>query len=422
MNRTFVQRLCRSLVSVLYRDVAVRHVGSVVHPGPQISVSNHFGGFADALILIAVLPRMPRIIARDVIWRIPVVGWLMRRLRAIPVHKREDGDGDNSAMFASCFAALADGDHVLLFPEGITRNEPSIGPVKTGAARIAIGAVECGVEGIVIRPIGIHYEDKATIRSRVSVQVGGGLPVTGSQSTGVDGVHALTDRIDRGLRDVAPDFADWDEAAALTTAAEVVLRSAAREGEAVSVAGRDRLASLLDDRCDESRRRVADAANRYRSGLDALGVGDATFEHRRAGGQVGRGVLLDALVALMILPFAIVGFVVSAIPAAIVFLVGRLRLSPSVLATVKPLLAIATFGITWAVVAWRIGGSYGVSGVAAVLLLMPVYLAAAIIMIERCSSAFAALREWRKRGTRGSLADRVASDRQAVVDAVADAF
>ena len=66
----------------------------------------------------------------------------MNWIGAIPVHKPEDHNSptSNDEMFASCYGALDDAGNILIFPEGVTRNEPSIATVKTGAARIAIGA------------------------------------------------------------------------------------------------------------------------------------------------------------------------------------------------------------------------------------------------------------------------------------------
>ena len=76
------------------------------------------------------------------IWKVPVAGALMKWIGALPVHKAEDR-GDTSAndqMFASCYEGLRQGDLLHIFPEGVTRNEPSIARVRTGAARIESAA------------------------------------------------------------------------------------------------------------------------------------------------------------------------------------------------------------------------------------------------------------------------------------------
>ena len=144
-------------VRLIYRSVEVRQRDGETAAGPQLSVSNHFGGFADALIQAYALDRVPRFIARDVIWRYPVAKQGMGLVRAIPTHKPEDkGPAGNDQMFGSTYEALGEGDLVMIFPEGITVDDPSIARVKTGAARIALGARASGVKGIQIIPSGIH--------------------------------------------------------------------------------------------------------------------------------------------------------------------------------------------------------------------------------------------------------------------------
>ena len=168
----FLKNTASLAVRLIYRSVEVRQLEGETASGPQLSVSNHFGGFADALIQAYALDRVPRFIARDVIWRYPVVKQLMRFVRAIPTHKPEDkGPAGNDQMFRSTYVALGEGDLVMIFPEGITVDDPSIARVKTGAARIALGARANGVTDIQIIPSGIHYDDKAALRSKVWVNV-----------------------------------------------------------------------------------------------------------------------------------------------------------------------------------------------------------------------------------------------------------
>ena len=49
-----------------------------------------------------------------------------------------DGGGNESA-FHECHRALAERDVVAIFPEGTTHDRPRMEPIKTGAARIALG-------------------------------------------------------------------------------------------------------------------------------------------------------------------------------------------------------------------------------------------------------------------------------------------
>lgn len=428
----FITKLVSFLNRAVYQDVEVYWAAPVPPDAPQLTVSNHFGGFADALVLLNVMPRRPGIVARDVIWKIPLAGWLMNWIGGIPVHKPEDSGSSsrNDEMFSSCYDALRGDGHILIFPEGVTRNEPSIAPVKTGAARIALGARTSGVTGIQLLPVGIHYEDKAALRSRVSVNVGlpldldaaardlesGGHSATANDR---DAVRALTEEINVGLRRVAPDYENWAEAQALSKSAEITLRSQLNDpiGE-VPFGLRDRLANTLADRPEASRSRIIHAVQEYQQDLDGAGYCDAELNSALKTGRFMRSLVSQIVVAVLLFPFALVGAAINFIPFLVVKAVGLLRVAPSVAASIKPVTAIAMFGIAWGAVIWQAISKYGwVAGVAAFILL-PVYLTAAIAFLERVVRLWGAFRRWRASSGTGGIADDVRTRRATVVEAV----
>ena len=85
------RRFSRAVSSLVYREIDVAVDPSVRAGGPIVLVANHFGGLADGVLLVDALPTMPRVVARDVIWRIPVLGQIARAAGGIPVHQRADG-------------------------------------------------------------------------------------------------------------------------------------------------------------------------------------------------------------------------------------------------------------------------------------------------------------------------------------------
>ena len=433
-RQRFLKRLASWIVRAVYRSVEVYRAPGSPTDGPVVGVANHFGGFADALLLIYASPRHPRFIARDVIWKVPLVGMLMRRIGAIPVHKPQDkGPASNDQMFASAYEALDYGDLLTIFPEGEVSEDPSILEVKTGAARIAVGARAAGTPGINIVPTGIHYADKATLRSRAFVNFGPpiDLDAEAEQLAGDAGtldasdrqaVHRLTDRIERGLRDVAPDFADWKEAHALSHAAEVAIRSGqVNPGEEVAYSEKERLAGLMGRAGPDQRKVVAEAVHNYEAELDAVGLTDEQLFYRtNTSGFLG--YLLGSLaVALLLLPFAIVGALLNVIPFLIVRALNFLPIQPGMAATLKPIAAVFLFGVTWGIQAWGAFQVWSVPGVAAVLLLMPVYLAAVIVLVERLTLLGRTVRSWRRVRNHRDLLEDLKGKRSAVVQAVAEA-
>ncbi len=68
------RRLARMAANLVYRDIDVHLPAESIPDGPVLAVANHFGGLADGVLLVDSAPRMPRVVARDVIWKVPVVG------------------------------------------------------------------------------------------------------------------------------------------------------------------------------------------------------------------------------------------------------------------------------------------------------------------------------------------------------------
>jgi 1-acyl-sn-glycerol-3-phosphate acyltransferase len=428
----FIGKVVGFLIRSLYREVDVYAPVSTPNESPKLNVANHFGGVSDALLLLGVLPDRPGIVARDVIWNVPVVGRLMNWIGAIPVHKPEDHNSptSNDEMFTSCYDALNDAGNVLIFPEGVTRNEPSIATVKTGAARIAIGARAHGVDGIQIVPIGIHYENKAALRSQVFINVGmpldldeliadqapSGTEITASNRAAVD---ALTDGIDIALRRAAPDYEDWSEASQLATGAAIALRSQLDDSASeVPFALRDRLANTLADLPAEHRARICASVKEYQEDLETIGTTDAVLHARLRTGGFLSALVWQLIIGICLLPFVAVGIAVNVIPFLLVKAVGRLRVAPSMHSTIKPVVASLAFGITWGIVIWRAIAAFGWSAGGVAFILLPVYFAAVVLFVERLMLMSRAYRRWRAPGYPQPFSEQVAARRSAVVEAV----
>ena len=431
----FIKRVVFWAVTMLYRSVEVYQKPGLTSRGPQLGVSNHFGGFADPLVLIRTTDRVPRFVARDVIWRYPIAKQVMNWVKAIPVHKPEDtGRSRNDEMFGSTYQALDEGDLVVIFPEGITVDDPAIAPIKTGAARIALGARAQGVEGIMIVPAGIHYEDKATLRSKVFVRIGNeieldadidkyverGKPATAENR---QAVVELTEDIERRLRATAPNFRDWDEERALTEAARVSLRTGLSKREEVDYGAEQRVAAMLARRPAPAKRKVESAVRTYDHDLEALGLNDRQFLFSLGSTRSFLWLLVrTAVLAVLLLPFFLIGVVINAVPMLLVWLVGRLRVAPAMMATLKPIAAVLFFLVTWGIWVWRGAEQGGAVGAAAILVLLPVYLFAVIAFAERGSLLIRAVAGWRRARSASSLRDQIMDDRAAVVDAVIEAI
>src|SRR5919199_1609839 len=108
-------------------------------------------------LVFAALPRRISFLAKSTLFPLPVIGWLLRTVEALPLYRRADAGEDvsrNLRTFEACRRLLLRGRRVALFPEGLSHNEPKLQPVKTGAARIALSS---SVPGLKIVPVGLYY-------------------------------------------------------------------------------------------------------------------------------------------------------------------------------------------------------------------------------------------------------------------------
>jgi 1-acyl-sn-glycerol-3-phosphate acyltransferase len=143
--------------------------------GPLLVVANHPNSLLDPALVTLAVGRPARFLAKAPLFTDRNVGWLVRASGAIPVHRRQDGDGAagaNDDTFRAAEAALAAGDAIALFPEGISHDSPGLAPLKTGAARLALQTAARLGGAFPLVPVGITLDDRAIFRSAGLLVVG----------------------------------------------------------------------------------------------------------------------------------------------------------------------------------------------------------------------------------------------------------
>ncbi len=123
------------LVRTLYRLRLHGIEKNVPDEGAALIVCNHVS-YMDALILSAAMPRPVRFVMYYRIFEIPVMKWIFRTAKAIPIAgAREDPELMQKA-FDDVDAALAEGELVCIFPEGALTRDGGIAPFKSGVEKI----------------------------------------------------------------------------------------------------------------------------------------------------------------------------------------------------------------------------------------------------------------------------------------------
>jgi 1-acyl-sn-glycerol-3-phosphate acyltransferase len=90
----------------------------------------------DALILSACIPRPVRFVMYYKIFNIPVMRWIFKTAKAIPIAGARENPDVMQRAFDEVDAVLAEGELVCIFPEGALTKDGHIAPFKSGMERI----------------------------------------------------------------------------------------------------------------------------------------------------------------------------------------------------------------------------------------------------------------------------------------------
>ncbi len=161
-----------------FRRTTVMGKENIPKDGPYLFVANHPSAFMDPIVIAtSVQPSIYFIAAGEYVGK-GIKGWFFKRmLHMIPVYRpstRPEDTHKNKEMFSQCYSHLSGKGALLIFPEGVSLTERKLKPLKTGAARIAIGAEKLNnfELDIAIVPIGLNYSNPHQFRSDLFVNIG----------------------------------------------------------------------------------------------------------------------------------------------------------------------------------------------------------------------------------------------------------
>jgi glycerol-3-phosphate O-acyltransferase/dihydroxyacetone phosphate acyltransferase len=378
----FLKILAWIVVKVIFRRVDVTGESRLVEGEPTIIAANHTNGLADPVIIAAKLPGLPSFLAGKDLWRFPPARFLFWLAQVLPVSRRREGAaaGDNDSVFAACHEALAEGKHLALFPEGGVHLEPAMLPLKTGAARIALGAADDGTPGVTIVPIGLVYDDKGRFRSQAAIHIGHPIDVDDwidrYRADGPVAVRGLTDLLAQRLREITLNHASWEEAAVIDRAAAITILGERDAGPREPVfAERSALSRTLAAAIEahggedsDAFRGLAAAVEAYRRDLALLGVDSPRAVPRLHPGWIRLRVARLAVGSVVLMPFATVGMALNGAIVPAIHLVRAKVKHPAWQVTAKGLTGLVLLPTMWATettIAYRRFGGRTAAAVAA---------------------------------------------------------
>jgi 1-acyl-sn-glycerol-3-phosphate acyltransferase len=339
-----MKALLRFALQIFYRRIEVVGIENVRRDRAVVFAVNHPNGLVDPLFVLSFAPRRVSFLAKAPLFRYPIIGWIVRRFDSIPVYRKQDDvSGSNRETFARAREILARGGSIAIFPEGTTHSDPQLHPLKTGVARIALGA---SLPSLDVVPTGIYYTEKQTFRSSAVVVFGTPIevrpePIDENGEPHRESVDGLTMRIDDGL-DAVTLQADSHSALDLITRAEEIFSADEEQSVAEEL---------------ELRRRFVEGYHYLRERdplrLAILEAGIMNFVWRRRPRQHA------SIVDWILLPIAIIGAIANYATYRLIGAVtNRLSRENEMRATFKFIGALAFYPLTWLAIAavlwWRV--------------------------------------------------------------------
>ncbi|MCB0638224.1 MAG: 1-acyl-sn-glycerol-3-phosphate acyltransferase [Lewinella sp.] len=188
--------------------------------GPGLLVSNHPNTLLDPLNAAVRARQQVFFLANAGLFNHPVANWLLNRLYCIPIKRQHEKGGqhiNNADSFKRSHDHLAQGGVMYIAPEGGSELERRLRPIKTGTARIALGA-EARHDfqlGVHIYPVGLNYEHPQHCGSRQFVRAGEPIRVADWQDAyradPINAVRDLTHHLAASLQDLLIHTEDLEQ-------------------------------------------------------------------------------------------------------------------------------------------------------------------------------------------------------------------
>lgn len=396
-----VRWLASAAAHIFYR---IDCIGTAPDTGPVLLLPNHPNALLDPAIVWTTAGRDVRFLAKSTLFDGPL-GPLLAGAGAIPVYRRLDQGVDssrNTETFAAVDAALAGGDAVCIFPEGISHSTGRLEPLRTGAARMALSAERTGGR-VALVPVGLNFERKVAFRSRVTVVFGASFSAsdlaTVDERELPDRVRALTERIADRMRRLLVE-ADPQADAALVDRVDR-LYAAARgrphdpqerlERQRIIARGIQRLRAADPAKYDELLLRL----RRYDQRLRRFGLRDRHLDWRVPRADVVTFAARELARAVVLVPLAMAGFALFFVPYHLTaFVARRFAREKDVVATAQVVTGALVYGAWFALAGWLFWKAWGPVAAIGAAVLLPAFAVLSLLAIEREAAVMDTVRAW----------------------------
>ena len=200
----FLKVLMQISLRFFFRNVQVKGLENIPQTGPLLIVSNHPNTVLDPIVIGCYVDRKIFFLAAAKYFKSGFAKWLLPKFNMIPVFRAQDNPDElknNDEVFSKCYDHLKKDGVILIFPEGISLTNRQLKKIKTGAARIALGAEAANAFTLNVRivSIGLNYSDPHNFRSDVFINIDEPIEVMNYKAryseNDIAAVNKMTDEI-----------------------------------------------------------------------------------------------------------------------------------------------------------------------------------------------------------------------------------
>lgn len=204
MLYTILRTIVSITINIFFNSIYAKNLENLPNKGPLIIAPNHPSTFLDPLVVSMWIKRPIYFLTNGGAFSSPFKKWLYSKLFMIPIYRQQDSNessNKNEEVFKNCYEMLEQGKVIIIFPEGSSEDERKLRKIKTGLARIALGAEARNNFnlGVKIVCVGINYTNPRKFQSRLFINFDN--PINSSEykedylSDNYDTVKKLTNSI-----------------------------------------------------------------------------------------------------------------------------------------------------------------------------------------------------------------------------------
>ena len=126
-----------------FKSIHFHNKTAVPSSGPIILAVNHTSAFMDPVLIAVLSKRTFHFLARGEAFNSKLSRIFYASLNMLPLYRPEISPDDmhkNKFVFTKCFEHLKSGNAIMMFPEGFSKTERRLRPIKTRYFEVSIGS------------------------------------------------------------------------------------------------------------------------------------------------------------------------------------------------------------------------------------------------------------------------------------------